>query len=220
PDTGSSDEHVSLDGKVSAILTVTDEDGDAVSTEISVGNLLTFDDDGPRVTNQQQDVTVDEDDIDTILSTGTSPDDLGGTGNSNWIQFLSGTAIKTGSLQGTVDFGADGDAGADSFTFVGDAAQQLTDLGLSSDGDAVQFQHAQVGTNLTLMIGVAGGRPVIGLLLNNETGAFEVLQADQLDHVTGNGENTALQLLNGDELAAIDFGSVIIATDGDGDTVA
>ncbi|WP_153040775.1 DUF5801 repeats-in-toxin domain-containing protein, partial [Pseudovibrio sp. Ad46] len=44
PVTGSSDEHVSLDGKVSAILTVTDEDGDAVSTEISVGNLLTFDD--------------------------------------------------------------------------------------------------------------------------------------------------------------------------------
>ncbi|SFL15774.1 T1SS-143 domain-containing protein, partial [Pseudovibrio ascidiaceicola] len=219
PDTTSSDEHVSLDGKVTAILTVTDEDGDAVSTEIAVGNLLTFDDDGPRVTNQQQDVTVDEDDIDTILSTGTSPDYSNSTGNSEWINFLNGIAVMKGNLQSTVDFGADGDAGAGSFTFANDAAQQLSALGLSSDGDAVQFQHAQVGANLTLMIGVAGGRPVIGLLLNNETGAFEVLQADQLDHVTGNDENTALQLLSGDELAAIDFGSLIIATDGDGDTV-
>ncbi|KZL07779.1 DUF5801 repeats-in-toxin domain-containing protein [Pseudovibrio sp. Ad14] len=220
PDTGSSDEHVSLDGKVSAILTVTDEDGDAVSTEISVGNLLTFDDDGPRVTNQQQDVTVDEDDIDTILSTGTSPDYWGLEADGNWTEFLSGSAIAAGDLQNTVDFGADGDAGAGSFTFVGDAAQQLSDLGLSSDGDAVQFQHAQLSATITLMVGVAGGRPVIGLLLNTETGEFAVLQADQLDHVTGNGENTALQLLNGDELAAIDFGSVIVATDGDGDTVA
>ncbi|MGH0000397.1 DUF5801 repeats-in-toxin domain-containing protein [Pseudovibrio ascidiaceicola] len=219
-DTGSHDEFVNLDGKISAVLTVTDGDGDVTSQSIEIGEKIRFGDDGPSVTNQQQDVIVDEDNIDTILSTGTSPDDLGGTGNSNWIQFLSGTAITTGNLQGTVDFGADGDAGVDSFTFIEDAAQQLTDLGLSSDGDAVQFQHAQVATNLTLMVGVAGGRPVIGLLLNTETGAFEVLQADQLDHVTGNGENTTLQLLNGDELAAIDFGSVIIATDGDGDTVA
>ncbi|WP_208980996.1 DUF5801 repeats-in-toxin domain-containing protein [Pseudovibrio sp. W64] len=165
-------------------------------------------------------MTVDEDDIDTILSTGTSPDYWGLEADGNWTEFLSGSANAAGDLQNTVDFGADGYAGAGSFTFVGDAAQQLTDLGLSSDGDAVQFQHAQLSATITLMVGVAGGRPVIGLLLNTETGEFAVLQADQLDHVTGNGENTALQLLNGDELAAIDFGAVIIATDGDGDTVA
>ncbi|WP_244273235.1 DUF5801 repeats-in-toxin domain-containing protein, partial [Pseudovibrio sp. Ad46] len=102
-DTDSHDEFVNLDGKISAVLTVTDGDGDVTSQSIEIGEKIRFGDDGPSVTDQQQDVTVDEDNIDTILSTGTSPDDLGGTGNSNWIQFLSGTAIKTGSLQGTVD---------------------------------------------------------------------------------------------------------------------
>ncbi|QUS54384.1 DUF5801 repeats-in-toxin domain-containing protein [Pseudovibrio brasiliensis] len=219
PDTESSDEHVSLNGKVTAILTVTDEDGDAVSTEIAVGDLLTFDDDGPRVTNQQRDVTIDEDDIDTPLSTGTSPDYWGIEGDGNWTDFWTGSAINTGSLQGVVDFGADGDAGSGSFTFAGDAEQQLTDLGLTSDGDAVEFQSVQLNAKLTLMVGIADGRPVIGLILNSETGEFAVLQADQLDHVTGNGENTALQLSDGTTIDAIDFGSVIVATDGDGDTV-
>ncbi|EEA96916.1 DUF5801 repeats-in-toxin domain-containing protein [Pseudovibrio sp. JE062] len=219
PDTDSSDEHVSLDGKVTAILTVTDEDGDAVSTEIAVGGLLTFDDDGPRVTNQQRDVTIDEDDIDTPLSTGTSPDYWGIEGDGNWTDFWTGSAINTGSLQGVVDFGADGDAGSGSFTFAGDAEQQLTDLGLTSDGDTVEFQSVQLNAKLTLMVGIADGRPVIGLILNSETGEFAVLQADQLDHVTGHGENTALQLSDGSTIDAIDFGSVIVATDGDGDTV-
>ncbi|MFS8181999.1 DUF5801 repeats-in-toxin domain-containing protein [Pseudovibrio denitrificans] len=219
PDTDSSDEHVSLDGKVTAILTVTDEDGDAVSTEIAVGDLLTFDDDGPRVTNQQRDVTIDEDDIDTPLSTGTSPDYWGIEGDGNWTDFWTGSAINTGSLQGVVDFGADGDADSGSFTFAGDAEQQLTDLGLTSDGDAVEFQSVQLNAKLTLMVGIADGRPVIGLILNSETGEFAVLQADQLDHVTGDGENTALQLSDGSTIDAIDFGSVIVATDGDGDTV-
>ena len=47
-DPTSSDEHISLADKVSVVVTVTDADGDTVSTVVPIGeDVITFDDDGP-----------------------------------------------------------------------------------------------------------------------------------------------------------------------------
>ncbi|WP_054783316.1 DUF5801 repeats-in-toxin domain-containing protein [Pseudovibrio denitrificans] len=72
PDTSDHDEFVNLDGKISAVLTVTDGDGDVASDSTAIGEKIRFGDDGPSLTGEEQGVTVDEDDIDTIFSTGTS----------------------------------------------------------------------------------------------------------------------------------------------------
>ncbi|MEM9635182.1 MAG: DUF5801 repeats-in-toxin domain-containing protein [Pseudomonadota bacterium] len=59
-DTSTSDEHIDLAGKISAVLTVTDADGDAVSTDVTIGADVTFDDDGPDAFRRGSNVRLDE----------------------------------------------------------------------------------------------------------------------------------------------------------------
>ncbi len=65
-------------------------------------------------------------------------------------------------------------------------------------------------------------RTVFTLSLDHTTGAFQFKLYDQLDHVApapGTADhNTDLQGPNG-PVSGLDFGSLIVATDGDGDTV-
>ncbi|WP_205910072.1 DUF5801 repeats-in-toxin domain-containing protein, partial [Rhizobium rosettiformans] len=75
--------------------------------------------------------------------------------------------------------------------------------------------YANVAGNAGLGL---GDRVVFTLTLDKSTGEFVYRQYDQLDHVAGGGENTALKVPGG-SIAGIDFGAVIEATDRDGDTV-
>ncbi|WP_193777973.1 DUF5801 repeats-in-toxin domain-containing protein, partial [Pseudovibrio sp. W74] len=61
-DTDSHDEFVNLDGKISAVLTVTDGDGDVTSQSVEIGEKIRFGDDGPTITSLELNrfVQVDE----------------------------------------------------------------------------------------------------------------------------------------------------------------
>ncbi|MEN3147477.1 DUF5801 repeats-in-toxin domain-containing protein [Neorhizobium sp. IRAMC:178] len=225
PNNASSDEGVNLSGKISAVLTATDYDGDVVTKSASIGNKIAFDDDGPLASGMKVSFTADEDDISNLLSSGNHPGDGTADGSTSTPSWIGGgdAATVSGSIASVVSFGADGAAAGGGFGFVADATAKMQALALTSKGGTLSY--AMIGDALVAYVNVAGGagidwgdRPVFSLTLDHATGAFTYQQFDQLDHVTGNGENTALKSGSG-SIAAIDFGAVIQATDGDGDHV-
>ncbi|TPK51724.1 DUF5801 repeats-in-toxin domain-containing protein, partial [Mesorhizobium sp. B2-5-2] len=230
PDTSSNDEGIALGaGSVSVTVTATDGDGDHITQSADISQTIVFEDDGPKVlSGHAAPVTIDEDDIASLLSQGTSPYD--GSGDGSGTEFPLGAAIASGSLNGLVDFGADGPAAGGGFGFTGTAAADLTAIGLSSKG--VELSWAMQGNTLVGFVdsnhnGAYNGlsdRTVMTVTLNASSGAFVVRQFDQLDHVAPaagtSDQNTALQThLGSGSVAGIDLGSVFQAKDGDGDTV-
>ncbi|MBN9674117.1 DUF5801 repeats-in-toxin domain-containing protein, partial [Roseibium aggregatum] len=173
-------------------------------------------------------LTSDEDDIASVDALGTSPDGpatqpvageaFGETGD------LGYAATVTGSLSSIVSFGADGAAAEGGYAFTGDAVTVMTALGLSSAGDGLSYQIFD--NTLLAYVNVIGGAdydagsdyPIFSFTLDPVTGEFTFQQIGQLDHVDGEGENTALEGAGG-ALEGIDFGAILEATDGDGDTV-
>ncbi|MFA5712373.1 DUF5801 repeats-in-toxin domain-containing protein, partial [Mycolicibacterium sp.] len=221
--TGNHDDASTLDVAAGALLleqTVTDADGDTDTASIDIGaaGIFKIEDDGPVAGIGSAHLTVDEDDILTGLSVGTSPNDGGGDGSFTGdplSPFDSGPANASGSLSGLVSFGADGPSAGGGFSFAGDAAATLQGLGLTSKG--ADLTYSEAGGVLTA---TAGGRTVFTLELSGD-GDFTFRLFDQLDHVDGDGENTALfsKTATSGSVPVIDFGSVIQATDGDGDSV-
>jgi len=75
PDTNDHDESVDLDGKIGAVFSITDSDGDRVETApIDIGGNVRFDDDGPKVTASATGNTLIHDE--TLLPQNDA-DDLG-----------------------------------------------------------------------------------------------------------------------------------------------
>jgi len=217
-------------------FTARDGDGD-----IATGNFeVRVVDDSPVIDDTVDPIalTVDEDDIRTVGidipgqnsgSTGTSPndndDDGSFTGDPRFVD--RGPANVSGSLASQVSFGADD--GQVSFTIIEEAAarsaldalnlqsngQSLSfDIDPTSDGSVVYGYIEQSGSSNSFTFGNGGDRLVFRLTLN-EDGSFEFELFDQLDHVEGKDDNTDLR--GGAD--GINFGSIIEATDGDGDTV-
>ncbi|CDN49613.1 DUF5801 repeats-in-toxin domain-containing protein [Neorhizobium galegae] len=218
--TATFNETVNLGDKISAVVTATDYDGDVVRDTVSIGSHIRFADDGPLASGAKVSATADEDDISNLLSSGTHPNDGtadGSTSDFSWTG-VGNAATVSGSIASVVAFGADGAAAGGGFGFVADAAAKMQALALTSKGGTLSY--AMIGDALVAYVNVVGGidRPVFSLTLDHATGAFTYQQYDQLDHVAGNGENTALKSGSG-SIAAIDFGAVIQATDGDGDHV-
>ncbi|WP_415715755.1 DUF5801 repeats-in-toxin domain-containing protein [Roseibium sp.] len=60
PDDTSSDEHIDLAGKLSAVIMVTDADGDTATASVSIGEDVTFDDEGPTAYRWGSAINVDE----------------------------------------------------------------------------------------------------------------------------------------------------------------
>jgi T1SS-143 domain-containing protein len=232
-ESGDNNDTVNLDGRISAVVSVTDFDGDTVTQHVDIGAQIQFRDDGPRVVGSVSH-TVDEGDIATIWSTGSSPNDghdidQTDTGGplaaflSGLVGFsVGGPAYISGSIASLVSFGADGAAAGGGFGFAADAASAMRALGLSSHGG--ELQYVMIGNTLVGYVNqVASGyqplldRTVLALTLNGD-GSYEFRQFDQLDHVAGGGHNLELRSSSG-SISAIDFGAVITATDDDGDSV-
>ncbi|KQU71853.1 hypothetical protein ASC75_24125 [Aminobacter sp. DSM 101952] len=202
---------------VKLTATVTDADGDSQSATLNIGDNLVFKDDGPSVKPGDASVKVDEDDLWTAFSHGTSPD-----GDTEWF---TGAAKATGSVAGLVNFGTDGAAAGGGFGFTATAADQMEALGLQSKGSPLSY--AVVGNTLVAFVDNGNGhydllqdRPVFTMTLDGD-GDFTFRLLDQLDHVappSGANQNEDLQA-NGAPVSSIDFGSVIQATDRDGDSV-
>ncbi len=115
---------VTLD--LSAFIVATDGDGDFVN--LASGTFkVDVQDDIPVLTGGTVSVVVDEDDINTPWSHGTSPSD--GSGDGSLTEGSTGAAIVTGTLAGLVSTGADEPG---TFAFSSDAIAKLTALGLFS----------------------------------------------------------------------------------------
>src|SRR3569623_556760 len=220
---------MTLGSTISAQLTVTDHDGDTVTQSVTIGNDIHFNDDGPTLTGAQNVVYhADEGDIVTLRSLGTSPDDGNADGSytgSPTGDTLVGPAVVSGSVLGAVNFGADGEG---SFSFASNTITTLQNLGLTSNGGTLSYAIA--GDTLVAYVNNAFGgyqpvvdRLVFTLTLDHTSGEFVFSLNDQLDHVApavaGTADtNTDLQGSHG-AVSGLNFGSLIVATDGDGDSV-
>jgi T1SS-143 domain-containing protein len=197
------------------LLQIRDFDGDQlVITEDDAGMFtISIQDDIPVATEETVNMTVDEDDIVTDSSTGNDPFDNGSDGSytgepvtifgytTDFFNIFNGggPATTSGSVSSLVSFGAD-EEGTFSLgdNFAGLEAQELT-----SKGDELSFE-VQGDT----LIASADGRAVFTLELN-ENGEFTFKLYDQIDHMSGEGENNL----------TIDLSSIILATDNDNDTI-
>jgi T1SS-143 domain-containing protein len=230
PDITSNDEGIYLKtGALSATVTITDGDGDAASQSADISQEIRFEDDGPSIIGSVIRNTVDEDDISTPYAQGTSPNDGNGDGSytNSPNDNTPGPADVTGTLAGHVNFGADGAAASNAYSFLGNAVATMTALGLTSHDHSLSYVVS--GNVLTAFVdtgahpdGVlgAGEHAVFTLTLNGSTGAYTFNLFDSLDHTSGGGQNTTLESTNPGSVSQIDFGSVLQATDGDGDSVA
>ncbi|MFN3317701.1 MAG: DUF5801 repeats-in-toxin domain-containing protein [Allorhizobium sp.] len=214
-------------------FTATDSDGDSVDGQFTVR----VEDDEPVVIGEAISHTVDEDDISTIgrfipgESLGTSPNDgnadgsFTGNSSSNW----PGPATVSGSFAGMVDFGADDRITTYSIIDEEEARATLTALGLTSKGGELSFDvidgtlYAFVNAGAPGVEYNAGQDRLVFSLEVQANGGYAFKLFDQLDHdkpLFGSNENTDLQDdLDDEDVNAIDFGSVIQATDFDGDSV-
>ncbi|SCB31799.1 T1SS-143 repeat domain-containing protein [Rhizobium multihospitium] len=200
-------------------FTITDGDGDAAKGSLAIA----ITDDVPVASGTTVAVRADEGDIHNLLSHGNSPLDGTHDGSSSQPALfgLGFAATVSGSLASTVSFGADGAAVGGGFSFTANATSTLTALHLTSGGEALSYAVVN-----NVIIGYVDNdhhsgynplldRPVLSLSLSGG-GNFTFQQYDQLDNVAGPGND--LRSGNG-SISAIDFGSVIQATDGDGDRV-
>jgi T1SS-143 domain-containing protein len=200
-------------------FTVTDGDGDAAKGSLAIA----ITDDVPVASGTTIAVRADEGDIYNALSQGNSPLDGTHDGSSSQPALIGFgfAATVSGSVASTVSFGADGAAIGGGFSFTSNATSTLTALHLTSGGEALSYAVVN-----NVIIGYVDNdhhngfnplfdRPVLSLTLSGD-GSFTFQQYDQLDNVAGPGND--LRSGNG-SISAIDFGSVIQATDGDGDSV-
>ncbi len=195
-------------------FTATDSDGDSANGTFAVG----VDDDMPAlVGGHEVSVSVNENDILTPWSIGSSPLD-------GHTELSTGAAKVTGSLAGLVNFGADG-PGHNGFGFADKATviAYMESLHLFSKQTALpengkELTYDLVGNVLTATEPGPQGNVVFTLTLN-ANGTFEFRLFDELVHVAGDGTNTDLRSGETGSISGIDFGHIVVATDSDGDTV-
>ncbi len=181
----------------------TDVDGDFDDGTLTIS----VDDDTPIASTAQLSHTVDEDGVVENAAPGTQPGDgiAGGTGD------VGGEVVTAnGNVSSLFSAGADVPL---TYSIAASVAS-LTAQGLTSGGVALSYNVSLVAGVYTLTA-TAGAETVFTFTLNASTGAYTFTLVDQLDHPTLNslpGDNTENDL-------TILLGSMIQATDFDGDTV-
>jgi len=184
-----------------------DRDGDPVQGGVRV-NVNVQDDIPVAVAERLVTATVAENDINTRLSTGTSPNDGNADGSftGDPARRDSGPATVSGSLVSLVSYGADGAAAGGGFglstDFAGLTAQNLTSAGAA-------LSYAVNGNTLTATAGTGNTARTVFTLEVQPNGNYTLRLFDQLDHPTGQGANNL----------ALDLSSAITATDADGDRI-
>jgi T1SS-143 domain-containing protein len=186
-----------------AVVTVTDGDGDTDTASVGIGARVAFQDDGPTANGTPVTATVDEDGL---------PGGIAGGSND-----VSGEiAFASGSIDSIFQSGVDNPLTYGLSTDTSNLAQTLT-----SKGEAVKYDVT--GNTLTAYVDVgasdgiyqADDREVFTFALTAATGAYVFTQLDQLDHPSLNGvagDNTENDLV-------LQLGTILQATDADGDTV-
>ncbi|MGA3800660.1 DUF5801 repeats-in-toxin domain-containing protein [Pseudomonas fluorescens] len=200
----SHDESLAIDNAaLLAIATVTDGDGDTDTASVGIGARVAFQDDGPTANGTPVTATVDEDGLPGGIAGGTN--DVSGE-----------VAFASGSIDSIFQSGVDNPLIYGLSTDTSNLLQTLT-----SKGGAVKYDVT--GNTLTAYVDVgasdgiyqADDREVFTFALTAATGAYVFTQLDQLDHPSLNGvagDNTENDLV-------LQLGSILQATDADGDTV-
>ena len=175
-----------------SIIQATDHDGDSVTANAN-GLVITVDDDTPIATATLLTGTVDEDGVlEGAADAGPGDGIAGGVGD------VAGEAtVATGSVATLFQSGADEPL---TYSLLANTAGLPA---LTSAGVAVTY--AVVGNTLTAS---AGAETVFTFVLN-ANGSYTFTLVDQLDHAPGANENDL----------SIALGSIIQATDFDGDSV-
>src|SRR6266404_8032338 len=186
---------------VSLIATVTDSFGTTASASIDLGPLITIHDDVPVATSASLSGTVDEDGLPLGIAAGDG---------GNVSQTIANGNVSTLFLSG-----ADGPL---HYSFTTSTAS-LTAEALKSGGVALTYAITGVGTGLETLTASANGTPVFTLTLYEVAsgvhlaGDYTFTLLSHVDNPLGLGETTPA-----DDLL-IGLGSVIQATDSDGDSV-
>lgn len=187
-------------------LTFTDADGDEVTPQI----VININDDGPRANENTQGIfaTVEEDDMNLVdgdFSQGYNED-----GSSNLDEASS---VSSGSLASLFIVGADNENVTYGLT------NNFSSLGsLQSNGDPLAYEIVSGGSGDTLVAKNSSGGEVFTLHVNTD-GSWNFDLKDQLDHeLDGNTEGFKLKGSTAPDGEGIDFSSVVMVTDADGDT--
>lgn len=192
----------------------TDSDGDTAGGSFTV----TVDDDAPKLTGTVEN-TVEEEALvagneDTLDADGNDTDTAG---DSTIV-----SAVATGSLQGIVTVGADevtGVTGGASFALSTDTLDLPV---LTSGGEPVAYDVT--GDTLTAYVDGTGGTPgqfdpadsIIFTLQVQANGDYTFTLNEALDHFDPTADSTA----SDEETLTLDFSSIIIPTDQDGDAIS
>ena len=194
------DDENDLEIELGSIIQATDADGDSV-TAAADGLVITVDDDTPIATGAQVTGTVDED---GVVESGTDE----GDGIAGGPEDVAGQAtVASGSVSTMFQSGADAPL---SYGFTANAIATLQALALTSNGLALEYEV----DGDTITASTAAGDVFTFQLTEDGDWTFTLI--DQLDHPTLDGEE-------GDDTEndlEIALGSIVQATDADGDSVA
>ncbi|TIF20515.1 enhanced entry virulence factor RtxA, partial [Legionella pneumophila] len=169
-DTSSYDEAVDLTGRISAVVTAKDSDGDVSNVEIPIGQLIIFEDDGPSVTMTVSDnnaITLNTQDAETI----------GGLSDSDSVSFAAAFAV-------TPNYGADG-AGTTVTTYALSVSAQGVDSGLDNNGNNIYLYNiagSVVGSTSATQAGITTGNTIFSLGVNSSSGVVTLTQHQEVDH--------------------------------------
>jgi T1SS-143 domain-containing protein len=198
------DESLAIDNAaLLAVATVTDGDGDTDTASVGIGARVSFQDDGPTASGTPVTATVDEDGLPGGIAGGTN-------------DVIGEVASASDSIASIFQSGVDNPLTYGLSTNTSNLLQTLT-----SKGEAVKYDVT--GNTLTAYVDVgasdgiyqAADREVFTFALTAATGAYVFTQLDQLDHPSlngGPGDNTENDLV-------LQLGTILQATDADGDTV-
>ncbi len=166
PDTASHDDALNLSGKIRAVVTVTDGDGDVSTDSVGIGGAVRFEDDGPTATQVTATSVLDDEGLNGGINGG--PGDV---------------ADAHTSTSGSLGY----DAGADGLKSI-----ELT--GPTSLGSESVTSTWNASTN-TLTISSARGDLMTVVLTDLATGAYTVNLLKPLMHtVSGTEDNITLNV--------------------------
>ncbi|MGL4249646.1 MAG: DUF5801 repeats-in-toxin domain-containing protein, partial [Aeromonas sp.] len=211
------DEAVDLAGKLSAVVTTTDGDGDVASKSVNIGANVKFEDDGPVVSSfslkDGVKLFVDE----SLGITGSTKDESGlATNNDEVGQPVGVLGYK--SITGASLFSLTVDAGSDG----NDLSKTKYELTLSA-ADADSGLDATAGGNILLskevgtgdILGKVGGTVIFRLHIDTDDGDLTLTQYQAIKHTDTTNNHDLLAQINAGLV-----GAKVTVYDNDGDSAS
>jgi VCBS repeat-containing protein len=223
PTPGSShDETISLDaGALKAVVTLTDADGDSASDEAEIGNLVRFDDDGPKARIETvHNKLVQHDETAGVQNPGSGNDmDQSGPLPAKFAGIV-GTLIGWAKSNGAVVDTSDSAFGQDD-----EGATKVLSLAVKADGVDSGIDDTATGKNILLyvqdglVVGKLEGTDIVAFAMAlNQDGTIEVAQYRALEHPNQSDHDESISIADGIRIDDSALQAVVTVTDDDGDT--